>query len=71
MPRPQRYADYVAGVRAEYAHVDEAGWRTGRAQVLRDLLALEPLFRTAEGRDRWEAAARANLTAELRDLSPS
>ena len=68
---PQRYADYVAGVRAEYAHVDDAGWRTGRAQVLRDLLALEPLFRTAEGQDRWEAAARASLTAELRDLSPS
>jgi len=66
---PQRYADYVAAVRAEYAHVDDADWRTGRARVLRDLLALDPLFRTTQGRERWQAAARTNLTAELRDLS--
>lgn len=67
---PRRYADYVAAVRAEYSHVDDAGWRTGRTRLLRDLLALDPLFRTAGGRDRWETPARTNLTAELRDLSP-
>ncbi len=66
---PQRYADYVAAVRAEYTHVDDAGWRTGRADVLRGLLGLDPLFRTAAGRARWEAAARANLRAELDALS--
>lgn len=66
---PPRYAEYVADVRAEYAHVDDAGWRTGRAEVLRHLLGLDPLFRTAAGRDRWERAARSNLAAELRDLS--
>jgi len=65
----QRYADYVAAVRAEYTHVDDAGWRTGRADVLRRLLALDPLFRTAQGRARWESAARANLSAELDALS--
>jgi len=64
-----RYADYVAAVRAEYAHVDDAGWRTGRADVLRRLLAFDPLFRTQAGRARWESAARANLTAELDALS--
>ncbi len=66
---PQRYADYAAAVRAEYAHVDDADWRTGRARVLRDLLALDPLFRTAEGRGRWQVAARTNLTAELTALT--
>ena len=67
---PPRYDDYVAAVRAEYSHIDDAAWRSGRAAVLRELLALDPLFRTAEGRNRWEAAARANLTRELRELSP-
>ena len=66
----RRYADYVAAVRTEYAHVDDAGWRTGRSAVLRGLLALDPLFRTQAARGRWEQRARANLAAELRDLSP-
>jgi len=67
---PLRYAEYVAGVRAEHPHVDDTAWRTGRTEVLRRLLALDPMFRTPAGRDRWERAARANLAAELRDLSP-
>jgi predicted metal-dependent HD superfamily phosphohydrolase len=65
-----RYAEYVADVRAEYASVDDDAWRTGRAEVLRHLLALEPMFRTPVARDRWERAARVNVTAELQSLSP-
>ena len=34
---PARYSAYVAGVRAEYGHVDDAAWRRGRADVLRRL----------------------------------
>ena len=67
---PDRYAEYVADVRAEYAFVDDAAWRTGRAEVLRRLLALEPMFRTPVARNRWERAARVNVTAELQALSP-
>jgi predicted metal-dependent HD superfamily phosphohydrolase len=67
---PDRYAEYVADVRAEYAALDDATWRTGRAGVLRRLLALEPMFRTPAARNRWERAARDNLTAELHALTP-
>jgi len=60
-----RYAAYVAGVREEYTHLDEETFRRGRAQVLASLAGRPTLFRTDHARDRWEAAARANLAAEL------
>ena len=65
---PATYAAYAAGVRAEYAHIDEAGWRTGRAAVLRAFLERPVLFHTAAmaGRD---AAAHADLAAELATLT--
>ena len=63
-----RYAAYVAGVREEYAHLDEDTFRHGRAQVLDSLAERPALFRTDHARTRWEAAARANLAAELTDL---
>jgi predicted metal-dependent HD superfamily phosphohydrolase len=66
-----RYADYVAGVRAEYAHVDDAVFATGRAAVLEELLAKPTLFHTDAGRQRWEATARANVEWELSSLRSS
>lgn len=66
---PGPYGDYVTGVRSEYGHVDDDGWRRGRAAVLRELLDRGPLYATATGRDRWEARARANLTAELATIA--
>jgi predicted metal-dependent HD superfamily phosphohydrolase len=65
---PERYASYVAGVRAEYAHVPDVDFRRGRAAVLRDLLAKPALFHTPPARDLWEERARANVTRELADL---
>lgn len=67
---PGRYHVYVRDVRLDYAHVDDDAWRAGRSQVLRGLLATDPLFRTAEGRRRWESRARSNLSAELARLAP-
>lgn len=64
-----RYAEYVAGVRAEYAHVPEPDFAAGRAAVLSDLLAKETLFHTAVARERWEERARENLARELADLA--
>lgn len=64
----QRYDDYARGVRIEYAHVPDADFRLGRATVLRELLAGPGIFRTPQGRTRWEQAARANVTAELARL---
>lgn len=66
---PATYDAYVAGVRAEHAHVDDASWRTGRARVLRSFLARDRIFSTA-GMARSEADARRNLEAELATLDP-
>ncbi|MFT2018340.1 hypothetical protein ACMA1D_21245 [Streptomyces sp. 796.1] len=62
---PAAYAAYAAAVREEYAFVPEAAFRAGRADVLRQLLALERLFTTPTGHDRWERPARHNLATEL------
>lgn len=62
---PDRYAAYAAAVREEYAAVPDEAFRQGRADVLRGLLGLPALFRTAPARERWEEAARHNVRTEL------
>ncbi|MGW7363676.1 HD domain-containing protein [Streptomyces sp. NPDC054841] len=66
---PDAYAAYAAAVREEYAFVPDDAFRAGRADVLRHLLGLPRLFRTPYGERAWEAAARRNVSAELRDLT--
>ncbi len=66
---PERYAAYAAGVRQEYAAVDDAEFTAGRTRVLRALVERPTLYATAAGRARWEARARRNVTAELARLS--
>src|SRR5690349_4194144 len=63
-----RYDDYVAGVRRDYAHLADADFSAGRAAVLHDLAGRDQLFHTAYARERWESPARANLQAELAHL---
>jgi predicted metal-dependent HD superfamily phosphohydrolase len=63
-----RYDAYVAGVRADFAHVGDHDFRAGRAAVLRDLVSRTHLFATPHARERWEDAARANLRRELAGL---
>jgi predicted metal-dependent HD superfamily phosphohydrolase len=63
-----RYAEYVAAVRAEYAHLPDEVFAKGRRDVLTDLLGKPRLFHTAYGREAWEDAARANVQAELARL---
>ncbi|WP_194823576.1 metal-dependent phosphohydrolase [Micromonospora sp. S-DT3-3-22] len=65
---PEVYDGYASAIRAEYAHVPEADFRTGRARVLDGLLALPALFRLPPLAARWEAPARANLRRELASL---
>jgi predicted metal-dependent HD superfamily phosphohydrolase len=70
LARPDdRYDRYAAAIREEYRHVPDDAFRAGRAAVLHHLLDLPVLYRTPELRDRWEAAARANLHRELDTLS--
>ena len=64
-----RYDAYVAAVRAEYAHLGDEAWRTGRRAVLRTFLDRPTIFHTHPGRDRWEAAARSNISRELESLA--
>ena len=65
----QRYDAYVAGVRADFAHVGDDDFRAGRAAVLRDLVGRGQLFSTSHARELWEDAARGNLERELAALS--
>jgi predicted metal-dependent HD superfamily phosphohydrolase len=66
---PGAYDRYRAAVREEYAALDEPAWRSGRAAVLAGLLARDPLYRTGAARQRWEAAAKANIARELKSLA--
>jgi predicted metal-dependent HD superfamily phosphohydrolase len=58
---PARFAEFGQQVRAEYAHVPDAEFRTRRAQVLAAFLARPRIFRTAAFHDALEERARANL----------
>jgi predicted metal-dependent HD superfamily phosphohydrolase len=63
------YDAYSAGIRMEYAFVDEDDYRMGRARVLRGFLDRPTVFQTDRGRLLWEQAARANLNRELGRLA--
>lgn len=65
---PARYADYVAGVRKEYASVPEPAFVDGRATVLRSFLTRDHVFVSAFARAHWEADSRGNVQAELSSL---
>ena len=65
----ERYAEYAASVREEYAQVPDDAFAAGRAMILGDLLAKPHLFHTAYARSTWEAAARANVERELAALA--
>jgi predicted metal-dependent HD superfamily phosphohydrolase len=66
---PRAFDAYEQAVRREYAWVDEAAWRTGRAAVLKSFLARPYIFHTPEFRDRFEAQARENMERSLERLA--
>ncbi|HET7735052.1 MAG TPA: hypothetical protein VFK52_03695 [Nocardioidaceae bacterium] len=63
-----RYDDYVAGVRREYARFSDQDFARGRIAVLEPLLAKESIFHTAAARVAWEQTARENLRREIAQL---
>jgi predicted metal-dependent HD superfamily phosphohydrolase len=67
----ERYDQYVAAVRREYAHLEDDVFTAGRADVLRGLAAKPRLFHTAYAREQWETPARVNLERELATLDDS
>jgi predicted metal-dependent HD superfamily phosphohydrolase len=62
---PAAYQAYVNGVRAEYAHVDDDQWRSGRSAVLSTFLGRDRLFLTDFMHSKRDHRARANIEAEL------
>ena len=66
---PGRYHVYARDIRLEFDHLDADTFAGGRAQVLRRLLALDPLYRTPTGDQLWAQQARAHMEAELASLS--
>ncbi|HEX2545895.1 MAG TPA: N-methyl-D-aspartate receptor NMDAR2C subunit [Ramlibacter sp.] len=65
---PARFADYERQVRAEYAHVPEEAFDTGRMRVLEGFVAREHLYATDAFRAALEQRARDNLTNSLAQL---
>ncbi len=63
-----RYAQYGTAIRQEYVHVPDSDFRAGRAKALRSFLDRPTIYRTAYGREHWEAAARANMSREIAAL---
>ena len=57
----QRFDEYEAQVRKEYAHVPELFFRMARSRLLKEFLARPSIYSTAAFRQRFEARARANV----------
>ena len=67
--RPDVYDTYTANVRAEYSHIADADFRSGRKAILEGFLLRERLYFTTAGQARFEVPARANLRREIAQLS--
>jgi predicted metal-dependent HD superfamily phosphohydrolase len=65
---PDRYADYAAAVRAEYAQVPDPAFRAGRREILLGLLDRPRIYRTPAAYDAWESRARTQVSAEVERL---
>lgn len=66
---PAAYDAYARAIRREYAHVDEATYRAGRARVLRRFLARPTFYYTHPMQAGYEAQARENVARELNRLT--
>lgn len=67
----QRYAEYAAAVRREYAHVADRDFRPARSAILQGFLNRESVFTTKTAIGVWELRARENLHHEISLLADS
>lgn len=65
---PDRFDEYCAQVREEYAAVPDELYAAGRRVVLTDLVQGDHLYLTAHARSGWEERGRRNLARELARL---
>lgn len=63
-----RFDEYCAQVRAEYAHVPDAAYATGRGDILAALADRPEVYRSPYARRAWSGRARANVRRELHRL---
>lgn len=66
---PAEYAAYAAAIRLEYAWVPPPQYAEGRSRVLGCFLKRPALFNHRVFQQRFEAAAKVNLTWELGELA--
>jgi predicted metal-dependent HD superfamily phosphohydrolase len=66
---PAAFDAYEEAIRREYAWVDDAAWRKGRAGVLRRFAERPRLYLTDTFRQNLEAPARRNIERSLASLS--
>lgn len=66
-----RFDDYCADVRREYAAVPDEAFARGRAAILTPFLDRGSIYRTDRARQHWEPVARRNLARELARLAAS
>ncbi len=64
----ERFDDYCAQVREEYAAVPDAAYRAARAEVLRGFAERPRLYFTDFAAAQWEPRARNNLDREIARL---
>lgn len=60
-----RFEEYCAQIRAEYAHVPDAVYASARRAILEPFLTRDRLYATAHAHTHWTPLARANLAREL------
>jgi len=65
----QRYSSYAADVRAEYDHLPEEEFTSGRARIVAGLLQRHRVYATDTAYRLWEGPARHNLRRELDRLT--
>ena len=63
--RFRHFAAYEEAIRREYAHVEPALFRRGRAQILEAFLGRRRIYGTDHFHRRYEAVARRNLEGAL------
>jgi predicted metal-dependent HD superfamily phosphohydrolase len=68
---PSRFAQFEEQIRREYEQVPEPLYAKARAQVLAAFLARPAIYQTELFRNRYEAAARANLSGVITKLRGS
>lgn len=64
----ETYRQYLRDVRAEYGHVGDADWKSGRGAFLKKIAAAPRIFRTGIFEGAYAEQARKNIAWELATL---